>query len=289
MTIEIDDKSGFCFGVVHAIKAAENALSDGEPLFCLGDIVHNSMEVERLKNRGLRIIDHAEYHTLRHCRVLIRAHGEPPETYRYAEENGITLIDATCPIVLKLQQRVGRAALEMQNEGGQVVIFGKKGHAEVTGLKGQCPEKVIVIGNEKELNKIDFSRPVRFFAQTTQDIDTFGQLRDEIRRRMKPFGLTPGSFKAHDSICRQVSKRAPELSKFARMHDVIIFASDRKSSNGTLLFQVCKEANPNTYFVGSIEETDPGWVEHASTVGICGATSTPRWMMEGIKERLLAF
>jgi 4-hydroxy-3-methylbut-2-en-1-yl diphosphate reductase len=288
MTIEIDDKSGFCFGVVHAIKAAEAALADGENLYCLGDIVHNTMEVDRLKSLGLQTIDHEQYYTLRNSRVLIRAHGEPPATYAYAKQNGITLIDATCPIVLQLQKRVGKASQEMQDEHGQVVIFGKEGHAEVTGLKGQCPEKVIVIHSEEDLHLIDFSRPVRFFAQTTQDIHTFNDLREKIRENMKPFGLKPGAFKAHDSICRQVSKRAPELSKFAEKHDVIIFASDHKSSNGNLLFQVCKEANPDSHFVGDVKEVNPEWVKGAASVGICGATSTPRWMMEGVKERLLA-
>ncbi len=287
MRIEIDSRSGFCFGVVHAIRAAEEALKAGRPLYCLGDIVHNTMEVNRLKKMGLQIIDHETYQTKSDCSVLIRAHGEPPETYQYADENNINLIDATCPIVLRLQQRVGLACEEMKQVGGQVIIFGKQGHAEVVGLKGQCPEQVIVVSGEDELNKIDFSKPVRMFAQTTQDIGEYKTLQDEILTRMKPYSLTPGRFKATDSICRQVSKRAPELATFARAHDVVIFASDPKSSNGKYLYGVCKQANPNTHFVGSIDEVNTAWVQNIQSVGICGATSTPLWMMEGIREKLL--
>jgi 4-hydroxy-3-methylbut-2-en-1-yl diphosphate reductase len=285
MIVEIDEKSGFCFGVVHAIKAAERALGQAEQVYCLGDIVHNSKEVERLASQGLKVINHREFSELKNCQVLIRAHGEPPETYRIAKENGITLIDATCPIVLNLQRRIRNVSEETRHDNVQIVIFGKEGHAEVIGLKGQSPGRVIVISGERDLDKIDFSRPVRFFSQTTQNHPEFIRLRDEIEQQMSAL-RSPSDFEAYDSICRKVSNRAPEIAAFASRHDVIIFASDPNSSNGTYLFSIAAAANPRSYFVTGADDLNPEWFTGVERVGICGATSTPQWVMEEIRERI---
>jgi 4-hydroxy-3-methylbut-2-en-1-yl diphosphate reductase len=290
MIVNIDDKSGFCFGVVRAIEAAERELNTEEILFCLGDIVHNTMEVERLKQKGLTIITHDEFRLMKNCRVLIRAHGEPPETYEIAKANNITLIDASCPIVLTLQQKIRKGCAEILPNDGQIVIFGKEGHAEVVGLKGQVKCKVIIIGNVGDLDQIDYSKPVRFYAQTTQKPEEFAILRDEIKNRLAAAvkDIDNIDFKAFDSICRRVSNRAPELTVFARSHDVVIFASDKKSSNGNYLFSVCKAANPASFFVESVEEVDLDWVRKVDRVGICGATSTPSWVMEAIRNKILS-
>lgn len=290
MLVDIDIKSGFCFGVVHAIEAAEAELEQSGELLCLGDIVHNSMEVERLKSKGLRIIDHEKFKTLRNCKILIRAHGEPPETYMIAKENNIELIDASCPIVLTLQGKIRKGYDEIKSKGGQIVIYGKDGHAEVVGLKGHSGNKAIIINNSSDIEQIDFSKPVRFYAQTTQNPAKFQELSNEIEHRMKS-ALEKNNkidFKAFDSICRRVSNRAPELEAFVVDYDVVIFASDSKSSNGKYLFEICKAANPKTYFAGSIEELQPEWTKDAARVGVCGATSTPRWVMEGIRDRILS-
>lgn len=286
MIVEIDERSGFCFGVVHAIKAAENALGLADEVYCLGDIVHNSKEVERLSAQGLQVINHEEFSKLKNCRVLIRAHGEPPETYRIAQENNITLLDATCPIVLNLQRRIRNASNDTEEDQGQIVIFGKEGHAEVIGLKGQSPGRVIVISGENDLEKIDYTRPVRFFAQTTQNHPEFLRLRDAIEQRMVESDAA-GDFQAFDSICRKVANRAPEVAAFAKRYDVVIFASDPNSSNGTYLYGVVKSANSRAHFVTGADDIDPAWLQGAERVGICGATSTPQWVMEEIKERIL--
>jgi len=286
MIVEIDDRSGFCFGVVHAIKAAEKALGQAEQVYCLGDIVHNSKEVERLARQGLKVIDHQEFALLKNCQVLIRAHGEPPETYRIAKENGITLIDATCPIVLNLQRRIRNVSEETEQKNGQIVIFGKEGHAEVIGLKGQSPGRVIVISGAPDLGKIDYSRPVSFFSQTTQNHPEFIRLRDEIEQRIAANAST-SDFQAYDSICRKVANRAPEIAAFAARHEVIIFASDPNSSNGTYLFSIAAAANPRSYFVTGADDLNPEWFTGVERVGICGATSTPQWVMEEIRERVL--
>jgi 4-hydroxy-3-methylbut-2-en-1-yl diphosphate reductase len=289
MIVNIDTGSGFCFGVVRAIEAAEKELQSDEILFSLGDIVHNTMEVERLSGKGLKVISHDEFKLMKDCRVLIRAHGEPPETYEIAKNNNITLIDASCPIVLNLQRKIRFGCDEVKEKDGQIVIFGKEGHAEVVGLKGQVNCRVIIIGNQDDLDKIDYTKPVRFYAQTTQKPDEFAILRDEIRIRLQAAASddTAIDFKEFDSICRRVSNRAPELALFAESHDVIIFASDHKSSNGKFLFGICKNANPASYFVEQIEEVDLDWVKSAKKVGICGATSTPRWVMEQIRDKIL--
>lgn len=289
MNVDIDQRSGFCFGVVHAIKAAENALSGSGEVYCLGDIVHNNLEVERLKKLGLKIIDHEQFRNLKNTTVLVRAHGEPPSTYQTAKENNIRIIDATCPIVLNLQRKIRSVSEETDKNKGQIVIYGKEGHAEVVGLKGQAPGRVIVVRDIDDLDRIDFSKPVRFFAQTTQNHERFLLLQDEIARRMRD--ACNGSeidFEAYDSICRKVSNRASEIVEFAEKHDVVVFASDKKSSNGKYLYEICKSANPSTYFVSSPDELNPEWFRGAGSTGICGATSTPLWVMEEIRKRIIA-
>lgn len=285
MQVTIDSLSGFCFGVVHAVEVAERELRQSPVLYCLGDIVHNQMEVSRLRQMGLVIINNADLHLLSDCKVLIRAHGEPPETYRIAFHNQIELIDATCPIVLALQNGIRKGYAEMLSAGGQTLIYGKEGHAEVDALKGQTNGTAIVIENDSDLVKIDFSLPVRLYSQTTKSVEGFRRMVDLISMRMEvdSDGL-PVDFKWNDSICRQVSNRADQLRVFASQFDMVIFVSGMKSSNGMILFEVCKSVNSNTILVSSTAETDPAWFENVNSVGICGATSTPGWLMEEIAE-----
>jgi len=288
MQVTIDKNSGYCFGVEFAIKMAEDEMENSEQLYCLGDIVHNDMEVSRLRAKGLVIIDREQLAELRDCKVLIRAHGEPPETYRTAIENNIELIDASCPVVLKLQHRVKNAFDKMEREEGQIVIYGKKGHAEVIGLTGQTLEKAIVVMEEDDLEKIDYTRPVTLFSQTTKSTKGFYQLSQKIEDRIK---LAKGEvnevdFNANDSICRQVSNREPQLQRFARENDVILFVSGKKSSNGKALYQVCQIENPRSYFIENETELDPEWLKPDDKVGICGATSTPMWLMEQVKTHV---
>lgn len=288
MQVTIDKNSGYCFGVEFAIKMAEDEMENSEQLYCLGDIVHNDMEVSRLRAKGLVIIDREQLAELRDCKVLIRAHGEPPETYRTAIENNIELIDASCPVVLKLQHRVKNAFDKMEREEGQIVIYGKKGHAEVIGLTGQTLEKAIVVMEEADLEKIDYTRPVTLFSQTTKSTKGFYQLSQKIEDRIK---LTNGEvnevdFNANDSICRQVSNREPQLQRFARENDVILFVSGKKSSNGKALYQVCQSENPRSYFIENETELDGEWLKPGDKVGICGATSTPMWLMEQVKTHV---
>jgi len=287
MKIEIDSNSGFCFGVVNAIQLAEMELEKNDTLFCLGDIVHNSAEVERLEKKGLISINHEQLKTLKNCKVLLRAHGEPPETYETAIKNNIQLIDASCPVVLKLQNNIKLGFDTILAKGGQVVIFGKEGHAEVNGLVGQTNGKAIVISGLEDLNKIDFSKPVNLFAQTTKNIEGFYEIQKEIKNRMVEIqGTKKVEFIANDTICRQVSHRQPQLREFVKKHNVVVFVSGQKSSNGKMLFQVCKEENPNTYFVSDVDELKPEWFKNTKSVGVCGATSTPRWLMEKIAENI---
>ena len=284
MIIEIDQKSGFCFGVVKAIGKAEETLQTEDLLYSLGHIVHNELEVKRLQELGLRTITHEEYFSLKDCKVLIRAHGEPPSTYEYARENNIALIDATCPVVLKLQQRVKKAAETMNSENGQLVIFGHIGHAEVAGLAGQTNEKAIIIDDPKDYWKLDPLRPVVVFSQTTKSVDDFRKLTQNIREQSQS-----GRVETHDTICRQVSNRIDHLDQFAARFDVIIFAGGRQSSNAQVLFDVCKRQNERSYFVSTPEEVIPEWFTGVETVGICGATSTPQWLMEKLAERIRQF
>ena len=287
MNVTIDANSGFCFGVVYAIQMAEDELDANGSLFCLGDIVHNNMEVERLEKKGLKIIDHQEFQKLQNTKVLIRAHGEPPETYKTAIENNIELIDASCPVVLKLQNRIRNG---VENLGdGQIVVYGKEGHAEVNGLVGQTNGKAIIVSDIEELDLIDFNKPVQFFSQTTQPTDGFKFMLEEITLRIKHAGHNPIEFlSSNDTLCRQVSNREPQLLEFSKAHDVILFVSGKKSSNGKVLFDVCKSVNPQTYFISEWKEVDLTWMQGANSVGICGATSTPMWLMEEIEGSIRA-
>ena len=288
MTVEIDDNSGFCFGVVYAIEMAEDHLDEHGHLYCLGDIVHNDEEVARLRAKGLEIIDHARLHTLRDTTVLIRAHGEPPETYALALANNITLIDASCPVVLKLQNRVRGAMGDRLGPDTQIVIYGKPGHAEVNGLVGQTGGTAIVITTVDDLERLDYSRPIQFFSQTTKSTEAFYALKAEIERRVAAHAdAHQVGFKANDTICRQVSNREPQLREFAPRFDVVVFVSGKKSSNGKVLYEVCKGVNPRTHFVSAPDEVRPEWFVGARSVGICGATSTPMWLMEAVRDHLL--
>jgi 4-hydroxy-3-methylbut-2-enyl diphosphate reductase len=279
--VEIDPKSGFCFGVVNAVGKAEEVLKTEDMLYSLGHIVHNEMEVNRLQKLGLRKIDHEEFFKLRDCKVLIRAHGEPASTYEYAAKNNITLIDATCPVVLKLQQRVKKAAEELKKENGQVVIFGHEGHAEVTGLAGQTNFEAIIVEKPEDYQKIDPARPAVVFSQTTKSIDEFKKMTRQIQERSNQARV-----ETHDTICRQVSNRVPHLAKFSTRFDVIVFVGGSGSSNARVLFEVCQTHNSRSYFVTSSMDLNPEWFAGAETVGVCGATSTPPWLMEEVAEKI---
>ncbi|MEI6434691.1 MAG: 4-hydroxy-3-methylbut-2-enyl diphosphate reductase [Bacteroidota bacterium] len=285
MQVTIDSNSGFCFGVVYAIEVAERELLKNPKLYCLGDIVHNNMEVTRLRQLGLEIINHADLGNMYDCKVMIRAHGEPPETYRIALKNNIELIDASCPIVLHLQNVIQQGYIEMTEKNGQIVIYGKEGHAEVNGLKGQTNGTAIVIGDINDLYQIDFTRPVRFYSQTTKSVEGFHEIVTVIRRQMETFSNgKPVDFEWNDSICRQVSNRSQHLREFAARFDLVIFVSGKKSSNGMILYHVCLDVNPLTYLVSSMAEVETQWFAGMKSVGICGATSTPMWLMEEIGE-----
>ncbi len=282
MKIEIDEHSGFCFGVVRAITRAEEALREGRPVYSLGDIVHNRIEVQRLEHKGLKTVDHAQMENLAGERLFIRAHGEPPATYRQAKRLGISLIDATCPVVARLQEKVKQAYERMAPLGGQVVILGKRGHAEVVGLTGQVDDRAIVIEGEEDLAGIDFNRPIHFLSQTTQSIALFEQLGAEMRRR----ATDPEQVEIDDTICRQVANREGHLAAFARRFDMVLFVCGRKSSNGRVLSEVCLRANPSTRVIEEPGELRPEWFRNVDTVGICGATSTPKWLMQQVADAI---
>ena len=288
MEIVIDKNSGYCFGVEFAIQMAEDELASEKHLYCLGDIVHNDMEVKRLREKGLKIIDREDLKNLHDCKVLIRAHGEPPETYEIALKNNIDLIDASCPVVLKLQNRVRHAYDKMKQQKGQVVIYGKTGHAEVIGLAGQTNNNALIITGQDDPDKIDYSRPAVLFSQTTKSTKGFYDLKAKIEENYsrRQDNDTEMMFEAHDSICRQVSNREPNLKAFAQEHDVVIFVSSQKSSNGKALYQVCKNHNPRSYFIENAEDLNTDWFENAEKVGICGATSTPMWLMEKVAKSI---
>jgi 4-hydroxy-3-methylbut-2-enyl diphosphate reductase len=275
MRIEIDNKSGFCFGVVEAVRRAEESLQERDKLFCLGDIVHNNTEVERLSQRGLVTISHAEFFTMKNTTVLLRAHGEPPAVYEYARANNIKLIDATCPVVLKLQQRI-RESYEA-NGNSQVVIYGKIGHAEVNGLVGQTGGNAIVVERTEDINKIDFSRPIELYSQTTKGLDGFHSVAEALKKKAFEVPL-----KVHDTVCRQVANRIPGIRVFAAKYDLILFVSGIKSSNGQMLFEISKSVNPNSKFISSVGEIDFEWFNGIESVGICGATSTPKHLLEEV-------
>lgn len=282
MQIEIDNGSGFCFGVTTAIKKAEEELARGEHLYCLGDIVHNGMEVERLHHAGLTTINHDELGQLRGAKVLLRAHGEPPSTYGLAEKNNIEIIDATCPVVLQLQKRIKKQYTA--NPQAQIVIFGKNGHAEVLGLVGQTESKAIVIEQFDDVKRLDFTRDIYLYSQTTKSLDEFHHIIEYCQSHIAPDAV----FKSFDTICRQVANRMPNIAAFASKHDLILFVSGRKSSNGKVLFNECKSVNPNSHQIERAEEIDLAWLKGVETVGICGATSTPKWLMEECRDYISA-
>ena len=286
MEITIDKNSGFCFGVVRAIEAAENELKNSNSLYCLGDIVHNNEEVIRLKNLGMRVINQTEMQQLTNKKMLIRAHGEPPSTYQLAKQNNITLIDATCTVVLNLQNIVRQGFLEIEPKNGQVVIFGKKGHAEVVGLCGQTRDTALVISSLEEIDSINFHRPIRLYAQTTQSLSTFKNLVKLIRQKHIELGIENPDFVWHDTICRQVSNREHSLKQFANDHDTIIFVAGEKSSNGMVLYKICQSANEHSYRVSSLSELKKEWFAGCKNVGVCGATSTPMWLMNAVAEEI---
>lgn len=286
MVVEIDSKSGFCFGVQNAVEIAEKALLKGEKVFSLGPIVHNDKEVERLSTLGLVSINHDQFRILRDCKVLIRAHGEPPETYLTAEKNNITIIEATCPIVKKLQSRIKDSWQNIRESRGQVVIFGKAGHAEVVGLLGQINNEGILVSSPSDINKIDVTRPVYLFSQTTMGVKEYEIFKDSLLLKMAEAGVVDPdkNLIVNKTICGQVSNREPHLKTFAASHDTIIFVSGKESSNGKMLFSVCKNVNPDSHFVSSPEELDVNWFKGKKSVGICGATSTPKWLIENIRD-----
>ena len=280
INIEIDSGSGFCFGVTTAIQKAEEELAKGNTLYCLGDIVHNGQECERLKAMGLITINHEEFAQLHDVKVLLRAHGEPPATYELARKNNIEIIDATCPVVLRLQKRIKQEYDKAS--GQQIVIYGKNGHAEVLGLVGQTNGEAIVIEGMKEVDRLDFTKDIRLYSQTTKSLDEFRQIVEYIQEHIAP----DATFEYHDTICRQVANRMPNIRQFAASHDLIFFVCGRKSSNGKILFHECKQVNPNTYLIDQPGEIDRSVLEGAKSIGICGATSTPKWLMQQIRSRI---
>lgn len=284
MIVEIDNGSGFCFGVTTAIKKAEETLANGEKLYCLGDIVHNGMECERLRGMGLITIDHDEFAHLHDATVLLRAHGEPPTTYELAQKNNITIIDATCPVVLALQKRIKKkfSTIDDNSRTTDIVIFGKNGHAEVLGLVGQTNGKAIVIEHADDAKKLDFSHNIYLYSQTTKSLDEFHQIIEYCQQHIEEGAI----FQSFDTICRQVANRMPNICSFATRHDLILFVCGRKSSNGKVLYKACKEKNPRSYLIAGPDEIQPEWFEGMNSVGICGATSTPTWLMEKCKEKV---
>ncbi len=291
LQIEIDSGSGFCFGVTTAIRKAEEELAKGETLYCLGDIVHNSMECERLRAMGLITIDHRQMEELHGVKVLLRAHGEPPETYELARRNDIEIIDATCPVVLQLQKRIKKqheastphGTTTAQSDGASIVIFGKRGHAEVLGLVGQTGGSAIVIENYEEAKLLDLSRDTYLYSQTTKSLDEFHRITEYIQSHIAPGAL----FRSFDTICRSVANRMPSITQFAQRHDLILFVCGRKSSNGRVLYNECLRINPNSHLIEGPEEISPEWLRDIRTVGICGATSTPKWLMEKCRDALI--
>jgi len=280
--IQIDEKSGFCFGVTKTISKAEEELAKGETLYCLGDIVHNGKEVERLTKMGLITIDYEQLAQLHDVKVMLRAHGEPPSTYELAKKNNITIVDASCPVVLKLQSRVKNAYQTISTPDTQIVIFGHVGHAEVNGLVGQTDDKAIVIESEEDLDKVDMTKNIRLFSQTTKSLEGYKSLIEAVSKKIEKTKI----FEYTDTICRQVSNRIPNITTFAEQNDIVIFVAGKKSSNGIVLFEHCKTVNPNTYFVSESNEVETLIIDFSKKIGICGATSTPRWLMEEVAAKL---
>lgn len=283
INVEIDKHSGFCFGVTTAIRKAEEELQKGAPLYCLGDIVHNGMECDRLRELGLIAIDHEQFGKLHDVRVLLRAHGEPPETYETARRNNIELIDATCPVVLNIQKRIKREYTTPPAAPKQIIIYGQKGHAEVLGLVGQTEGSAVVIESIQEIGRIDFTRDIYLYSQTTKSLDEFRLIVETIKQRIAP----EVTFQYYDTICRQVSNRLDNIRRFAESHDLIFFVCGKKSSNGKVLYHECLKANPNSFHIEGSHEIDFTLIKDGQSVGICGATSTPGWLMEECREAIL--
>jgi len=283
--VEIDQGSGFCFGVVNAIKSAEKELAEDSELYCLGDIVHNSQEVARLQQKGLNTINHEELKKMYDKKVLLRAHGEPPSTYEIANQNNICIIDATCPVVLQLQKKIQKQYQNSDMNNSQIVIFGKVGHAEVNGLVGQTDGKAIVIEKKEDLYRLDFNKNIYLFSQTTMSVADFKEIEKEIHSRVN----ADVTFVSFDTICRQVANRMPNIKNFSSQHDLVLFVAGKKSSNGKVLLGECKKANPNTYLISTPDDIDPKWLNEMKSVGICGATSTPKWLMEDVALKVKAF
>ena len=282
MKIEIDQGSGFCFGVTRAIGKAEEELAKEELLYCLGDIVHNGKECDRLQQLGLVTINHDQMQDIHDAKVLLRAHGEPPSTYALAREHSINLIDATCPVVLHLQERIKKEYDADTEHKKQIVIFGKNGHAEVLGLVGQTEETAIIIESAEEVKKLDFSRDICLYSQTTMPLDEFRKIVEYVQQHISP----EATFTYYDTICRQVANRMPNIRNFALRHDAVLFVCGKKSSNGRVLFNECKKANPRSYMIDTANEIDVRWLQGCESIGICGATSTPKWLMEECKVRI---
>ena len=280
--VEIDQDSGFCFGVVNAIQSAEKELGAHGELCCLGDIVHNSQEVNRLKKKGLQTIDHEKLKQMYGTKVLLRAHGEPPSTYEIADQNKIQIIDATCPVVLQLQRRIKKCYQTSDQENSQIVIFGKIGHAEVNGLVGQTEGKAIVIEKKEDIRKLDFSKNIYLFSQTTMSVDDFKEIENEIQLLVNENVI----FHSFDTVCRQVANRIPHIKRFASQHDLVLFVAGEKSSNGKVLLEEARKANPNTCLISGPDNIQPEWLKNTKSVGVCGATSTPKWLMEEVAERV---
>ena len=279
--VEIDSASGFCHGVVTAIQKAEEELRQGGTLYCLGDIVHNNREVERLTELGLITIDHEQLSQLHDAKVLLRAHGEPPQTYEIAAKNHIQIIDATCPVVLSIQRRI-KKEYDKQEPDTQIVIYGKNGHAEVLGLVGQTQGQAIVIEHMEEAKQLDFSKSIRLYSQTTKSLDEFRKIVDYIQQHISH----DATFEYYDTICRQVANRIPNIRRFAASHELVFFVSGKKSSNGKVLFGECLQVNPNSHFIDRPEAIEDRLLEGVSSIGICGATSTPKWLMEEVSEAI---
>ena len=285
MFVEIDKGSGFCFGVVNAIKHAEEELQQGGELACLGDIVHNSQEVKRLQNKGLKTIDHKQLKLMKPSKVLLRAHGEPPSTYQIAKENNIKIIDATCPVVLQLQKKIFKEFSASAPQKVQIVIYGKIGHAEVNGLVGQTSGKAIVIEKIEDLDQLDFDKDICLFSQTTMSLNSFREIVESIAKRIS----RDVAFRYFDTICRQVANRMPQIKEFSGRHDLILFVAGKKSSNGKVLFEECQKANPNTHLISDPQEINPKWFQNVQSTGVCGATSTPKWLMESVAEAVKSY
>ena len=283
LKVEIDQDSGFCFGVVNAIHSAEKELMQNEELACLGDIVHNNQEVKRLQNKGLKTITHEQIPFLKGKKVLLRAHGEPPSTYQIAKVNNIQIIDATCPVVIQLQKKIKKQYQTSGTNNAQIVIYGKIGHAEVNGLVGQTEGNAIVIEKIEDIESLDFHKDIFLFSQTTMSVNSFMEIVSTIKDRIKQ-GV---AFHYFDTICRQVANRMPNIKLFAAHHDLILFVAGEKSSNGKVLFSECLKANPNTHLISTSEEINPEWLQNISSVGVCGATSTPKWLMEEVAEKVM--